>query len=59
MADLADVASIDPDLEVVVAGVTSPAVTIEGALYQPTEGDTVVTILLSDGSRLLLGPVSS
>jgi hypothetical protein len=56
MPDEADVAATGTDLAVTVDGVTSPAVTIEGAAYQPTEGDRVVTIPLSDGTRLVLGP---
>lgn len=59
MADVADVLTEDPNLAVVVGGVTVPAVTIEGALYAPSEGDAVVTIPLSDGKVLILGPVSS
>jgi hypothetical protein len=42
-------------LVVRVAGVDKPALTIEGAIYSPTQGDTVTTIPLSDGSVLLLG----
>jgi len=58
MADIADVLTTDPDLAVVLDGVTTTAVTIEGALYQPTEGDRVVTIPLSNGQVLILGPTS-
>jgi hypothetical protein len=39
-----------------VDGVSLPAVTIEGAVYTPSAGDTVVTIPLSNGTVLLLGP---
>ncbi len=58
MVDIADVLTADPDLSVVLDGATVPAVTIEGTLYQPTEGDRVVTIPLSDGRVLILGPTS-
>jgi len=58
MADIADVLTADPDLAVVLDGATMPAVTIEGALYQPLEGDRVVTIPLSNGQVLILGPTS-
>jgi len=70
MADIADVLTADPDpdpkrrsggwlhLAVVLDGVTTTAVTIDGATYQPTEGDRVVTIPLSNGQVLILGPTS-
>jgi hypothetical protein len=45
-------------LVVSVDGVLLTAVTIEGALYTPTAGADVVTIPLSDGRVLLLGPSS-
>jgi hypothetical protein len=69
MADIADVVTAPgktkvakgvpvPPLTVSVNGVTVPAVTIKGAPYLPTQGDKVVTIPLSDGRVLILGPTS-
>jgi len=45
-------------LRVKVGGVTVDAVTVRDALYQPTLGDDVNTVPLSDGTVLLLGPAS-
>jgi hypothetical protein len=44
------------DLVVSVAGVVADAVTIDGAMWSPTPGAEVVTIALSNGTRLVLGP---
>lgn len=43
-------------LRVKIGGITVDAVGIKDALFQPSEGDEVTTVPLSDGRVLLLGP---
>lgn len=59
MADKAVVITTDPlTVKLIDAGTTWPGLLLAAAAYLPSMGDTVTTLILDNGSALVLGPFS-